>query len=94
MPTFLRADPQRRIDVRFPSAGAELAGHLYRPPRAAPDERTPAVALCGPISSVKEQTLPHYAELLADAGYTALRSTRAASATATASRGRATTRGR
>ncbi len=72
MPTFLRADPQRRIDVRFPSAGAELAGHLYRPPGAAPDERTPAVALCGPISSVKEQTLPHYAELLADAGYTAL----------------------
>ena len=28
--------------------------------------------MCGPISSVKEQTLPHYAERLADAGYTVL----------------------
>jgi hypothetical protein len=26
--------------------------------------------MCGPFSSVKEQTLPHYAERLADAGYT------------------------
>jgi fermentation-respiration switch protein FrsA (DUF1100 family) len=58
--------------VTFASAGVELAAHLYRPPAAGPDERTPAVALCGPNSSVKEQTLPHYAERLADAGYTAL----------------------
>lgn len=72
MPDYLRADPQRRTDVRFPSAGRELAGHLYRPAAAGDGERTPAVALCGPISSVKEQTLPHYAERLADAGYTAL----------------------
>ena len=35
-------------------------------------QRTPAVALCGPVSSVKEQTVPHYAQRLADAGYTAL----------------------
>lgn len=28
--------------------------------------------MVGPISSVKEQTLPHYAERLADAGYTVL----------------------
>jgi uncharacterized protein len=28
--------------------------------------------MCGPASSVKEQTLPHYAERFADAGYTAL----------------------
>jgi fermentation-respiration switch protein FrsA (DUF1100 family) len=28
--------------------------------------------MCGPISSVKEQTLPHYAERFADAGYTVL----------------------
>ncbi len=72
MTAFLRADPARRTDVRFPSAGQHLAGHLYRPPGVAASERTPAVALCGPISSVKEQTLPHYAERLADAGYTAL----------------------
>jgi predicted alpha/beta hydrolase len=37
-----------------------------------PGEPTPVMALCGPISSVKEQTVPHYAERLADAGYTAL----------------------
>lgn len=72
MTTYLTADPARRTPVRFPGPVAELAGHLYRPPTAAPDARTPAVALCGPISSVKEQTLPHYAARLADAGYTAL----------------------
>lgn len=72
MTDYLQADPARRQDVRFAGAGEELAGHLYRPPNAAQDEPTPAVALCGPISSVKEQTLPHYAERLADAGYTAL----------------------
>ena len=58
--------------MRFESRGEQLAGHLYRPAGAGPDERTAAVALCGPISSVKEQTLPHYGERLADAGYTAL----------------------
>jgi fermentation-respiration switch protein FrsA (DUF1100 family) len=68
---LLVADPSRRSSVTFESAGVTLAGHLYRPP-GVKSERTPAVALCGPISSVKEQTLPHYAERLADAGYTAL----------------------
>jgi fermentation-respiration switch protein FrsA (DUF1100 family) len=70
--TYLPIDPSRRTSVRFPGPVAELAGHLYRPPTADPDQPTPAVALCGPISSVKEQTLPHYAQRLADAGYTAL----------------------
>ena len=68
---LLKADPSRRTDVTFDSGGVTLAGHLYRPP-AAGDEPTPGVVLCGPISSVKEQTVPHYAERLADAGYTAL----------------------
>ncbi len=68
---LVKADPARRTDVRFDSAGTSLAGHLYRPPTAA-DEPTPGVVLCGPISSVKEQVVPHYAERLADAGYTAL----------------------
>ena len=72
MTTYLTIDPARRTPVRFPGPVAELAGHLYRPPTADSDQRTPAVALCGPISSVKEQTLPHYAQRLADAGYTAL----------------------
>ena len=69
---LLVADPARRSPVTFASGGVTLAGHLYRPPGVTAGERTPAVALCGPISSVKEQTLPHYAERLADAGYTAL----------------------
>lgn len=72
MPTYLKADPTRAQAVRFPSGGTELAGSVYRPPFASAEDRTPAVALCGPISSVKEQTLPHYAERLSDAGYTAL----------------------
>ena len=69
---LLTADPARRSPVSFRSGDVLLAGHLYRPPGLSESDRTPAVALCGPFSSVKEQTLPHYAERLADAGYTAL----------------------
>jgi fermentation-respiration switch protein FrsA (DUF1100 family) len=69
---LLRADLNRRTAVRFKSDGIALAGHLYRPPRAAPGDRTPALAMLGPFSSVKEQTLPHYAERLADHEYTVL----------------------
>src|SRR5262245_15754992 len=69
---LLKADPARRIPVRFRSGGLELAGHLYRPREAKEKTSTPGVVLAGPISSVKEQTVPHYAERLADAGYTAL----------------------
>ncbi|KAA2265353.1 alpha/beta hydrolase [Solihabitans fulvus] len=69
---LLRADPSRRESVEFLSGPATLAGHLYRPPGAAAGERTPGVVMCGPISSVKEQTLPHYGERLADVGYTVL----------------------
>jgi len=69
---LLRADPNRRTAVRFASDGIALAGHLYRPPGADPTERTPALAMFGPVSSVKEQTLPHYAERLANHGYTVL----------------------
>jgi uncharacterized protein len=67
---LLVADATRRVQVTFRSGTLQLAGHLYRPPDAR--GRTPGVVLCGPFSSVKEQTLPHYAERLADAGYTAL----------------------
>jgi fermentation-respiration switch protein FrsA (DUF1100 family) len=65
---LLTADPSRRELVRFDSDGLSLAGHLYR----AAGERNPAVVMCGPASSVKEQTLPHYAQRFADAGYTVL----------------------
>ena len=69
---LLKADPARRVRVRFKSSELMLAGHLYRPPGFATDRRTPAIVMCGPFSSVKEQTLPHYAERFASAGYTVL----------------------
>lgn len=69
---LLKADPSRRTDVAFTSNGRRLAGHLYSPPAAGDNTPTPAVVMCGPFSSVKEQTVPHYAERLADAGYTVL----------------------
>jgi fermentation-respiration switch protein FrsA (DUF1100 family) len=69
---LLKADPTRRQPVRFKSRGEVLAGHLYRPPGAGPKDRTPGLVMCGPISSVKEQTLPHYAERFSAAGFTTL----------------------
>lgn len=65
-------DPSVRESVRFRSDGLELAGHLYRPPEAAPGERTAALVMAGPMTSVKEETVPHYAAPLAGAGYTVL----------------------
>jgi fermentation-respiration switch protein FrsA (DUF1100 family) len=67
---LLVADPARRETVSFESDGHRLAAHLYRPPRASGE--TPGIVMTGPVSSVKEQTLPHYAERFADAGYTVL----------------------
>jgi uncharacterized protein len=69
---LLVADPARREPISFVSAGNRLAAHLYRPPHAAPGDVTPGIVMTGPVSSVKEQTLPHYAERFADAGYTVL----------------------
>jgi uncharacterized protein len=65
-------DTSTRESVRFQSDGLTLAGHVYRPPAAAPGERTPALAMAGPMTSVKEETVPHYAAPLAEAGYTVL----------------------
>jgi uncharacterized protein len=58
--------------VAFDASGNRLAGHLYRPLGADPGRATPGIVMCGPISSVKEQTLPHYGERFADAGYSVL----------------------
>ena len=69
---LLVPDPSRRQPVGFKSDGIALAGHLYRPPKVEPAQPTPGIVMCGPISSVKEMTLPHYAERFADAGYTVL----------------------
>jgi fermentation-respiration switch protein FrsA (DUF1100 family) len=68
----LVADPNRRQPVHFDSDGLRLAGHLFRPPQAGAADPTPGIVMCGPSSSVKEQTLPHYAQRFADAGYTVL----------------------
>lgn len=65
-------DPTVRENVHFESDGLVLAGHLYRPPDAAAGERTPALVMAGPMTSVKEETVPHYAAPLAEAGYTVL----------------------
>lgn len=68
----LKANPARRRPVRFSSGGLEIAGHLYRPPSSAEGERTPGIVMPGPLTSVKEESVPHYAERLAEAGYTVL----------------------
>ena len=69
---LLLADPARRERSTFDSDGVRLAAHVYRPPEAEPGRVTPGIVMCGPVSSVKEQTLPHYAQRFADAGYTVL----------------------
>lgn len=69
---FLEATSARRTAVKLKSAGLTLAGHLYRPPNVPAGAKTAGIVMAGPISSVKEQTLPHYAERFADAGYTVL----------------------
>jgi hypothetical protein len=70
--TMPRVDESRREAVSFLTAhGISLAGHLY-PARGRSGEPGPALAMCGPITSVKEETLPHYAVALQDAGYTVL----------------------
>ncbi len=69
---LLVADPARREPAGFDSDGHRLAANLYRPPGAGVGKKTPGIVMTGPVSSVKEQTLPHYAERFADAGYTVL----------------------
>jgi fermentation-respiration switch protein FrsA (DUF1100 family) len=69
---LLVADPGRREPVGFDADGVTLAGHLYRPAALPISTPVPGIVMCGPFSSVKEQTVPHYAERLADAGYLVL----------------------
>jgi uncharacterized protein len=60
------------INVNFASKGCRLAGHLYRPNNISTDQKTPAIVMAGPMTSVKEETLPNYARRLAGSGYTVL----------------------
>ncbi|MGH9193502.1 MAG: alpha/beta hydrolase [Acidimicrobiales bacterium] len=70
---LLVADPAGREETALVSDGHRLAAHLYRPPQAErATSTTPGIVMCGPVSSVKEQTLPHYAQRFADAGHTVL----------------------
>jgi uncharacterized protein len=59
-----------RKDVTFPSAGVEIAGHLYLPDGAAGP--LPAVVVGHPASGVKEQAAGLYARRLAERGFVAL----------------------
>ncbi len=69
---LLVADPAKREPVSFDSDRHRLAAHLYRPPEDKRAKPTPGIVMAGPVSSVKEQTLPHYAERFAAAGHTVL----------------------
>lgn len=65
-------DESRREAVSFATAhGITLVGHLY-PARSGAGGPTAALVMCGPMTSVKEETLPHYAAALQDAGYSVL----------------------
>jgi uncharacterized protein len=58
--------------VSFSSEGQRIIGNLYLPATPAPGTRLPAIALLGTWTSVKEMIVPHYARLLAPAGFAVL----------------------
>lgn len=60
-----------KIDVRFPSNGLQLAGHVYRPD-APSAKRLPAIVVGHPATGVKEQSPADYARRLAALGYLTL----------------------
>jgi fermentation-respiration switch protein FrsA (DUF1100 family) len=59
-----------KIDVKFPSNGVTVAGHLYAPENA--EGKLPAIVVGHPTTGVKEQTAATYAQGLADQGFIAL----------------------
>ena len=65
-------NPVTRREVSFASDGLRLAAHLYLPAGTRPAGGWPGLAMAGPMTSVKEETLPHYAVELARAGFATL----------------------
>jgi fermentation-respiration switch protein FrsA (DUF1100 family) len=59
-----------KIDVKFPSNGVIVAGHLYAPENA--EGKLPAIVVGHPTTGVKEQTAAAYAQGLAGQGFIAL----------------------
>ncbi|GAB7183903.1 fermentation-respiration switch esterase FrsA [Kitasatospora sp. Ki12] len=60
-----------RSDIRFHSAGIEIAAHLYTPDTPASGPR-PALVVGHPGTGVKEQTSGTYARRMAERGFVAL----------------------
>lgn len=50
----------------------KIAGILFRPKGTPSDTKLPAIVVCGPMASIKEQTQSKYASKLAALGYTTL----------------------
>jgi ketosteroid isomerase-like protein/pimeloyl-ACP methyl ester carboxylesterase len=58
--------------VSFLSEGERVLGNFYVPATASPGDRLPAIAIFGTWTSVKEMIVPHYARILAPAGFAVL----------------------
>ncbi|WP_323180147.1 alpha/beta hydrolase [Streptomyces sp. NBC_00893] len=59
-----------RTDVRFPTNGLQLAGHIYLPEDS--DGPLPAIVISHPTTGVKEQTPAVYATRLVEEGFAVL----------------------
>ena len=61
-----------RKDIAFSSKGLRCSGWLYVPDDLKKDARAPAIVMANGFTGVKEQVLPGYAALFADAGFVTL----------------------